>query len=107
VFRSDDNATLQALVGAGVGAAFMPWLTVDRDDPSTALVDVSGKLPPRRVAIAWHRDRHRPAASHAFVEAAIKVSAALAEAITQTAVLMLDHPGRTRNVRADHSRPTR
>jgi DNA-binding transcriptional LysR family regulator len=106
VFRSDDNATLQALVGAGVGAAFMPWLTVDRDDPSTALVDVSGKLPSRRVAIAWHRDRHRSPASHAFVEAAVKVSAALAQAIAQTTLLMLDRPGRTRNVRADRSRPT-
>jgi DNA-binding transcriptional LysR family regulator len=102
VFRSDDNATLQALVGAGVGAAFMPWLTVDRDDPSTALVDLSGKLPPRRVAIAWHRDRHRPASSHAFVEAAVNVSAALADAIAQTTVRMLDRPGRRRKVRADH-----
>lgn len=77
VFRSDDNATLQSLVGAGVGAAFMPCLTVDLDDRRTLFVDVRSNLPPRRVAIAWHRDRHRSAASHAFVEAAARVSAQL------------------------------
>ena len=77
VFRSDDNATLQSLVAAGVGAAFMPWLTVDPSDPGTQLVDMSDKLPARRIAIAWHRDRHRPPASHAFVEAAAKISVTL------------------------------
>lgn len=99
VFRSDDNATLQSLVGAGVGAAFMPWLTVDRDDPHTALVDVRGKLPPRRVGIAWHRDRYRPAASHAFVESAIKVSDRLAHAIAKAALTPFDDRTKRRNVR--------
>jgi DNA-binding transcriptional LysR family regulator len=83
-FRSDDNATLQSLVGAGVGAAFMPWLTVDLDDPHIAVVDVGGKLPSRRVGIAWHRDRHQPAASRAFVEAAANISERLAHAIERT-----------------------
>jgi DNA-binding transcriptional LysR family regulator len=77
VFRSDDNATLQSLVAAGVGAAFMPWLTVDVGDRRTAFVDVRDQLAPRRVGIAWHRDRHRSAASRAFVEAAADVSAKL------------------------------
>ena len=29
VFRSDDNGTIQGLVGAGVGIALMPRLTVE------------------------------------------------------------------------------
>lgn len=74
VFRSDDTATLQALVAAGVGVAFMPCLTVDRNDAGTVVGDVRNDLPPRRVAIAWHRDRDRSAASRAFVEAAAQVS---------------------------------
>ena len=34
VFRSDNNGTVQGLVGAGVGLAVSPRLTVDEDDPS-------------------------------------------------------------------------
>jgi DNA-binding transcriptional LysR family regulator len=33
VFRSNDNATVQGLVAAGLGAAFVPLLAVDADDP--------------------------------------------------------------------------
>ena len=32
VFRSNDNATVQGLVAAGLGAAFVPLLAVDADD---------------------------------------------------------------------------
>jgi DNA-binding transcriptional LysR family regulator len=84
VFRSDDNATLQSLVAARVGAAFMPCLTIDPRDPRTVFVDVREQLPPRRVGIAWHRDRHRSAASHAFVEAASRVGAELEAEIAPT-----------------------
>ena len=37
VFRSDNNGTVQGLVGAGVGVNVAPLLTVDEDDPRTAL----------------------------------------------------------------------
>jgi molybdate transport repressor ModE-like protein len=94
VFRSDDNATLQSLVGAGVGAAFMPCLTLDLSDPRTVFVDVRTELEPRRVGIAWHRDRHRSAASHAFVEAAARVSAKLETEIAPTSFASI---GRRRN----------
>src|SRR4051794_22658248 len=36
-FRSDVNATIQALVGAGVGAAVLPVLAVDAGDPLIAM----------------------------------------------------------------------
>jgi DNA-binding transcriptional LysR family regulator len=70
VFRSDDNGTVQALVSAGHGVAIVPRLTVDERDSTVALVDLSDRIPPRVIAIAWHRDRIRTRAAEAFVEAA-------------------------------------
>ena len=76
VFRSDHNQTVQALVAAGVGSALVPRLTMDLEDPTTALIDMP-KLPPRVIALAWHRDRYRTPAARAFVETAEEVTAAL------------------------------
>jgi DNA-binding transcriptional LysR family regulator len=73
VFRSDNNGTVQGLVGAGVGVSVAPRLTVDEDDPSVAVIDLRGRVPPRRIALVWHRDRHRSPAAEAFVEAAAAV----------------------------------
>jgi len=70
VFRSDDNATIQALVAAGMGAALMPRMTVDFDERRTVHVDVGEMFPPRLLGLVWHRDReHNPAVS-SFVELA-------------------------------------
>jgi molybdate transport repressor ModE-like protein len=68
VFRSDDNGTVQGLVAAGVGIAIMPRLTVDESDPAIEVVDLGDRVPPRLIAIAWHRDRRRTRAAEAFVE---------------------------------------
>jgi molybdate transport repressor ModE-like protein len=68
VFRSDDNGTVQGLVAAGVGIAIMPRLTVDETDPAIEVVDLGDRVPPRLIAIAWHRDRRRTRAAEAFVE---------------------------------------
>src|SRR6476659_368157 len=76
VFRSDHNQTVQALVAAGVGSALVPRLTMDPEDPTTAMIDMP-KLPPRVIALAWHRDRYRTPAARAFVETAEEVTAAL------------------------------
>jgi molybdate transport repressor ModE-like protein len=76
VFRSDHNQTVQALVAAGVGLALVPQLTMDPEDESTALIELP-KIPPRIIALAWHRDRYRTPAAHAFVETAQQVSAEL------------------------------
>jgi molybdate transport repressor ModE-like protein len=78
VFRSDNNGTVQGLVGAGVGISVAPRLTVDEDDPSIEVVDLQGRVPPRVIALVWHRDRHRSAAAEAFVEAALNVCRELA-----------------------------
>ena len=76
VFRSDHNQTVQALVAAGVGLALVPQLTMDPEDESTALIELP-KIPPRVIAVAWHRDRYRTPAARAFVETAQQVSAEL------------------------------
>ncbi len=76
VFRSDHNQTVQALVASGVGSALVPRLTMDPEDETTKLLDIP-KLPPRIIAMAWHRDRYRTPAARAFVETAQEVTAEL------------------------------
>lgn len=76
VFRSDHNQTVQALVASGVGSALVPRLTMDPEDETTKLIELP-KLPPRLIALAWHRDRYRTPAARAFVETAQEVTAEL------------------------------
>ncbi|HZC28344.1 MAG TPA: LysR family transcriptional regulator substrate-binding protein, partial [Gaiellaceae bacterium] len=76
VFQSDHNQTVQALVAAGVGNALVPRMTIDEHDPATRLIELP-RIPPRMLAIAWHRDRYRTPAARAFVETAQSVCADL------------------------------
>ena len=76
VFQSDHNQTVQALVAAGVGNALVPRMTIDENDPATRLIELP-RIPPRMLAIAWHRDRYRAPAAHAFVETAQSLCAEL------------------------------
>ncbi|HEX6664512.1 MAG TPA: LysR family transcriptional regulator [Gaiellaceae bacterium] len=76
VFRSDHNQTVQALVASGVGSALVPRLTMDDADETTRLIELP-KVPPRLIALAWHRDRYRLPAARAFVETAAAVCADL------------------------------
>jgi DNA-binding transcriptional LysR family regulator len=69
VFRTDDNGTVQGLVAAGVGVALVPRLTLQPTDGTLEVIDM-GKLPPRLIGVAWHRDRYRTPAARAFVETA-------------------------------------
>src|SRR2546421_4502421 len=69
VFLSDHNQTLQAMVASGVGNALVPQLTMDPEDDTTRLLELA-KLPPRRISIAWHRDRYRAPAAQAFADTA-------------------------------------
>lgn len=73
VFRSDNNGTVQGLVGAGVGVSVSPLLTVEEDDERIAVVDLQGRIPPRVIGLVWHHDRHRTPAADAFVESATAV----------------------------------
>ena len=78
-FRSDDNGTVQGLVGAGFGVALVPLLTVDLNDDQVRALELQPEIPPRRISLAWHRDRHRSPAARAFVDVAAAVGADVAE----------------------------
>ncbi len=84
VFRSDDSGIVQGLVGAGVGYALVPRLTVDRNDPDVVMLGVRG-IPPREIGLAWHADRRLSPAARAFVEVVEEVAAGLraSELVTQ------------------------
>jgi DNA-binding transcriptional LysR family regulator len=81
VFRSDNNGTVQGLVGAGVGISVAPLLTVDEDDERVQVIDLQGRIPPRVIGLAWHRDRHRTPAAEAFLETAVAVCRDLDDAL--------------------------
>jgi DNA-binding transcriptional LysR family regulator len=76
VFRSDDNGTVQGLVGAGMASALVPLLAADGDDPRTVLVPVPG-VPPRAIGLAWHRDRALSASARVLIEEAAQLCGAL------------------------------
>ena len=80
VFRSDDNGTVQAMVAAGMGAAIMPALALDPNDPEVVALHPNPPFPPRVIALAWHRDRFRSAAAVAFIEMAQTLATAIAAA---------------------------
>lgn len=78
VFRSDDNTTLQGCVGAGLGYAVMPLLTIEASDPSTVIRRLDPVPASRELGLAWHADRRRSPALDAFVGIVIGVCDALA-----------------------------
>jgi DNA-binding transcriptional LysR family regulator len=79
VFRSDDNGTIHGLVAAGFGATLMPRLAVVPNHAGVVARELATPITPRVVGIAWHRERYRSAAAHAFVETARRVCDALCE----------------------------
>jgi DNA-binding transcriptional LysR family regulator len=85
-FRSDDNGTVQGLVGAGFGAALVPLLTVDRNDERVRVLDLEPEIPHRRISLAWHRDRHRSPAARAFADVAREVCAEVEAALAPVAL---------------------
>ena len=79
VFRSDDNPTIQGLVGSGLAYAVLPLLTVDENDPNVAIIPLRPEHPPRRLGIAWHPRRRPAPALRPFVDAAAAICRNLAD----------------------------
>jgi DNA-binding transcriptional LysR family regulator len=73
VFESDTNSAVQALVAAGIGAAILPRLAVNLDDPGTRVIDLQHVLPQRTVGLVWHKERRLSPAAHGFCQAAAEV----------------------------------
>jgi len=84
VFRTDDNGTLVGLVAEGLGAAVVPRLVVNPRNPALTALPLGSRIPPRHLAIAWHRDRYRSAAAEAFVELAKELSESSSESAAST-----------------------
>lgn len=68
VFRSGDNAAIQALVAAGTGHAIQPLLAVDASDPRILVRDLDPPLAPREIYLAYAADRQLPPAVEEIVE---------------------------------------
>ncbi|MDX6539555.1 MAG: hypothetical protein QOI71_1165, partial [Gaiellales bacterium] len=73
-FRSDDDATVRALVAAGVGVALVPRLSVEPGDTRVRAIPIVPSLPARRIFLAWLPARGSSPALQAFVEAAVASS---------------------------------
>jgi DNA-binding transcriptional LysR family regulator len=83
VFRTDDNLTLQRVVGAGLGHAVVNELTVEPGvDAGAAVVIPLRHAQTRCIALYWQRDRYRSPAARAFAEIAGEVCAAQREVLT-------------------------
>lgn len=76
VFRSNDNAAVQAMVRAGIGTAVMPLLAIDSDDPLVRVTPLDPPLPERRILIAVPRTRPAPTAER-FVQRSLTAADAL------------------------------
>jgi DNA-binding transcriptional LysR family regulator len=77
VFHSDENNTVHGLVAAGAGIALITKLAVDPNDERVVAIELGSKVPPRVIALVWHRDRYRPQAAEAFTELARELCLAL------------------------------
>lgn len=73
-FRSNYNGTVQGLAAVGEGAALAPRLTIEERREDTKVLGEVEDLPPRVIAMAWHKDRYRSPAAKAFVETATAVA---------------------------------
>lgn len=74
VFRSNENGTILGLAAEGVGAAVLPWLSVDPYRTGIRVLQIAG-VSRRIIGIAWHRDRYQIPAAHAFIDLAHAVAA--------------------------------
>jgi DNA-binding transcriptional LysR family regulator len=77
VFRSNDNAAVQAMVRAGMGQAILPYLAIDPKDPGISIATLSPALPPRIISLARRKGRTLIPAANRFFELAQSVAADL------------------------------
>lgn len=85
-FRSDNNATVHALVAASVGYAVLPRLAAVSSPGVVVLpLDPDDALPPRQLVLAWHRDRAEATEVQEFVAAVSRQAARVAEAVANAA----------------------
>lgn len=77
VFRSADNAIVQAMVRAGRGVAVLPRLAVDLDDPGVVVAPIDPPIPPRTIQLIWREQTGVDAALARFAELCTDVAASI------------------------------
>jgi molybdate transport repressor ModE-like protein len=81
-FRSDNNATVHALVAASVGCAVLPRLAAVSSPGVTVLpLDPDDAVPPRQLVLVWNHDRSESREVAEFVAAVVHQAARVAEAV--------------------------
>jgi DNA-binding transcriptional LysR family regulator len=70
VFRSNDNAAVQAMVRAGMGRAVLPLLAIDLADPDVVVRAIDPPIPPRVIHLVLPLGRTRSPALERFVDLA-------------------------------------
>jgi DNA-binding transcriptional LysR family regulator len=75
VFRTNDNATVAAMVRAGLGVAVLPQLCVDPNDPTITVHPLRPKFPDRRISLAWRSGRTLSPVAERFIDTALEVAA--------------------------------
>jgi len=74
-FRTNDNGAKQAMVRNGMGAAIMPQLAVDLDDPEVVVLPTDPPIAPRSILLAVPPAHLRTPAVMRFIEIARTVAA--------------------------------
>ena len=77
VFRTNDNAAVQAMVRAGMGCAILPYLAVDMADKGVVVTRLDPQIEPRVLVLARRRGRTLPPAADRFIDLAAAVCADL------------------------------
>ena len=86
-FRSDNNATVHALVAASVGCAVLPRLAAVSSPGVTILpLDPEDAVPPRQLVLAWHVERTGSREVTELVGAVTRQAARVSEAVASCAV---------------------
>jgi DNA-binding transcriptional LysR family regulator len=86
-FRSDNNATVHALVAASVGCAILPRLAAVSSPCVTILpLDPEDAVPPRQIALVWHVERSGSREVTEFVAAVTRQAARVSQAVASCAV---------------------
>jgi DNA-binding transcriptional LysR family regulator len=74
-FRTNDNGAKQAMVRNGMGAAIMPQLAVDLEDPDVVVLPTEPRIPPRSILLAVPPESRRSPAVTRFISLAREVAA--------------------------------
>jgi DNA-binding transcriptional LysR family regulator len=69
VYRAELNSGVTSLVAEGVGASIQPRLSVGPPNARVVAIPLDGVLPPRRIALYWHRERKHDESIRAFLSA--------------------------------------